>query len=536
MSGKQRIPVTVPIQPHLADHRFEGKAVFPAVEALQLLARIVEERHPGVEVRFSRDARFLRFLQVPVDADAFDAIVELEPRPEEQVVARLLTQVRAGGTGMARLLEHAVVTFGRAPSSGCAGSQEYLEPASCLAAPLGPGLCIRSTDLYGAMVPFGPAYHNARDPIVLTRDGASGRVVCPDLPYPRGPLGSPFPLDAAFHIACGWGERHVGAVLFPVGYESRTIFRPNEPGGHCFCRVMPRPLGSEVPAATALFDLWIFDREAALREICFGVRMEDVSRGRFVPPDWGLWKGDDPLEPLRADVAGLVVLELSSVLPPLARATLTPGEKALAEGLGERRQPSFIAGRVALKRLARCIAEGPLPDDSQLHTIQEDGIRPICPLGASDQTSRSIRPPLHPLLQQGREEQAFPRFASLAHDRRFAIAVAAERPVGVDVEPVTDKALRGARLFLSRDERRRVEADPSGPDHAATRLWTVKEAVAKALNVRLPKAWHAVEAVELLPESTRLRIDGAQHVARHAECDGHLFTTLLLPGASESNP
>ncbi|MBM4356067.1 MAG: hypothetical protein FJ109_20135, partial [Deltaproteobacteria bacterium] len=406
MSGKERVPVAVPLQPHLADHRFEGRAVFPAVEALQLLARTVSERFPHVPVLTSRDASFPRFLPVPARAACLEAVVELEPCSDRAVTARLLTQTRIGAAGMGRMLEHAEVTFAPAPSPSP-------PPASVLAAPSGPGLTVRSTDLYGAMVPFGPAYHNARDPIVLTPDGAAGRVVCPHLPYPGGPLGSPFPFDAAFHIACGWGERHVGAVLFPAGFQSRFVARPTEPGGTYLCRVIPHAERSADCPAWASFDLWIFDPDANLREVCFGVRMEDVSRGRFRPPDWGLWDGTDPLAPLKCDLLDLVAFELPAVLQPLAASTLTPGELELASGLGERRRPSFVAARTALKRLARRLAQPPA-DDTTLRTIAADGMRPICPAGTEAP------------------------YCSVAHDRRFVVAVAAGGPVGVDVEPVAD--------------------------------------------------------------------------------------------------
>ncbi len=518
MGERERIPVTVPIQPHLADHRFEGRAVFPAVEALQLMAGLVSQRHPHVPVCTSSDARFLRFLPVPVEAATFEAIVELEP-VDGGVTARLLTQARMGAGGMARLLEHAVVTFGPLP-------EPPLIPPSFLAAPLGPGLAVRSADLYGAMVPFGPAYHNARDPIVLAPGGATGRVVCPKLPFPPGPLGSPFPFDAAFHLGCGWGERYVGAVLFPVGYESRHILVPTEPGGEYLGRVVPRDGSLHAPAgaapehlkarpssadrspAHARFDFWIFDSGGRLCEVCFGVRMEDVSRGRFVPPAWGRWDGRDPLEPLCPDVAGIALVELAAVLPPLARRSLTPVEQELAAGLGDRRRPSFIAARVALKQLARQTSRTAEGDD-RLHTVAQDSIRPVCPAA------------------EGR--MATP-FCSVAHDRRFAVAVAAHVPIGVDLEPIADKAVRGMRLFLSEEERRLVREDPRGVDYAATCLWTIKEAAAKALNIRLPHAWHAVEAVELLAGRTRVRVNGHELTALHAEVDGHLLTTLCVGG------
>jgi hypothetical protein len=37
-----RLPLLIDAAPYLQDHRFEGKAVFPAVEAMRVLAQAVK--------------------------------------------------------------------------------------------------------------------------------------------------------------------------------------------------------------------------------------------------------------------------------------------------------------------------------------------------------------------------------------------------------------------------------------------------------------------------------------------------------------
>jgi hypothetical protein len=95
-------------------------------------------------------------------------------------------------------------------------------------------------------------------------------------------LGSPFPLDAAYHGACVWGQRYARMVAFPVGFESRTIWRHTRPGEAYFCRVLPVRMHPD----RLVFDLWIGDENGFFFESSRGVCMKDVSAGRMKPPQW----------------------------------------------------------------------------------------------------------------------------------------------------------------------------------------------------------------------------------------------------------
>ena len=88
---------------------------------------------------------------------------------------------------------------------------------------------------------------------------------------------------------------------------------------------------------------------------------------------------------------------------------------------------------------------------------------------------------------------------SLAHTEAGAVAVAADRPVGIDLEAVD----AGGRLvledFATEGERHLLREFPGSTDDPsrATRLWCAKEAAAKMLGTGLdgrPKQFEAVEA------------------------------------------
>ena len=91
---------------------------------------------------------------------------------------------------------------------------------------------------------------------------AGARVLAARHHTPPGPLGSPFPLDAAFHTACAWGQRYAGVVAFPVGLDCRRVHRPTRPGDFYQAVVMPRRTTPEL----LVFDLALYDLDGGLCE------------------------------------------------------------------------------------------------------------------------------------------------------------------------------------------------------------------------------------------------------------------------------
>jgi len=170
----------------------------------------------------------------------------------------------------------------------------------------------------------------------------------------------------------------------------------------------------------------------------------------------------------------------------------TPREAARAMRMSPRRRKGFTAARVALKRLAR-----------QLNLVKEDRPdREIETLGPDD-----VRPCL---AESG-------IYCSVSHSGQLIVAVAHRHPVGVDIEKVSEKTVRTSHLFMSPEERDLVSLPGLGPERTATRVWTIKEAAAKALNLDLFQAIREIEVVRLGKEDGVMGYQGRTYPVKHGE-------------------
>jgi phosphopantetheinyl transferase len=498
----ERLPIEIPVRPYLADHRFEGRAVLPAVEAMETLSAAVARIRPGIDVTRMAEIRFEKFLSVPTDAARIDGFVTLSSGKDGGLTATLETRLKLANRSMSRVKTHAAILF----SGG--GTELPSVPLDVAASIEGLALQVSADDIYRDLVPFGPAYQNLKTPLIVSAAGVLATIrsgPATGSPERSGPLGSPFSLDAAFHGACVWGQRFAGVVAFPVGIDRRTVIRPTRAGETCFARIFPR----RASPSLLVFDIWIHDRRGALREVATGVRMRDVSGGRTVPPGW-IREGAERRDPVRIarGCRAFSLIELVS-MAPFAETTLSPEETGRFLRMGERRRRSFLAARMAMKRIARHLAGGDLATDPRrISTVFRDRPHPRCP--RLDDTEAVA--------------------CSVSHDRRFAVAVASSGRVGVDVEEISDRALRSRELFMTDDECARVVASPLGESAAALRIWSVKEAVAKALDISLADAWQRVEVERVGETGTLLQIDGQNGgTALHDVLDGHLFTLFTHP-------
>lgn len=498
----ERLPIEIPVRPYLADHRFEERAVYPAVEAMETLSAAVARIRPGIDVTRMTEIRFEKFLPVPTDAAGIDAFVEISSEKGGGLTATLETRLKLENRNMSRVKTHAAILF---PGNGPGLPSVPLDVAASLE---GTVLQVSADDIYRDLVPFGPAYRNIETPLIVSADGVLATIRSGSetgSPEPSGPLGSPFSLDAAFHGACVWGQRFAGVVAFPVGIDRRAVINPTRAGETYFARIFPR----RASPALLVFDIWIHDRRGRLREVATGVRMRDVSGGRVTPPDW-IREGAERRDPVRVarQCVAFSLIELVS-MAPFTEATLSPEETARLHRMGDRRRRSFLAARMALKRIARHLAgEDLMTDPRRISTVYRDRPHPRCPRPGDKETVA----------------------CSVSHDSRFAVAVACYGRVGVDVEEISDRAFRSRALFMTDAEWARVAASPLGESAAALRIWSVKEAVAKAFDISLADAWQRV-AVERVGETdTLLQIDGQDGgTALHDVLDGHLFTLFTLP-------
>jgi hypothetical protein len=322
------VDVTIPVPAYRCDHHVSGRAVLPAAEALQTLALTLPAA-AGVTPLVQERAVFSHLLYIDPEGCARPAVHEFSRYADGRCLSRLVTIRTARQAGVKRHVEHASVWFLPATQAG-----ERTETARALnvsaswpiqsfprkresghlngimdssfggndrkelffsdmtapaggpdAAPAlaGPVFTLSSLRLYAELVPFGPAYQNVTGEVSLTPAGAVARVSGGAFPGAGGPLGSPFPLDAALHVACAWGQRYRGLVAFPVGFERREIYRPTETGRTYRCSVVPLP---EDNHAMLRADIRLCDEEQHLAEVICGIEMRDISGGRLVPPAW----------------------------------------------------------------------------------------------------------------------------------------------------------------------------------------------------------------------------------------------------------
>ncbi|WP_310601375.1 polyketide synthase dehydratase domain-containing protein [Desulfobulbus sp.] len=274
MPGERR-EIVIPVRPWFADHRFAGRIVLAAVEAMQILAATVQATHPHLEVGGMRDGRFAKLLEIPPAATEIDALVESEPLDNGEIRARLMT--RTQGKAMARLVVHCELTFADGAIPDGPGPKWATDPWPEA------GASVSAEQVYRELVPFGPAYRSLQDRLVLHADAAWGTVLAPEPDHsPTGPLGSPFPLDGAMHAACVHGQLLVDFVPFPVGFAARRIARPTRTGERYRTLALLQAHAND----QLVYDLCILDEENRVRETIKGLRMRDVSRGQIKPPAW----------------------------------------------------------------------------------------------------------------------------------------------------------------------------------------------------------------------------------------------------------
>lgn len=276
---RERIPLAIEMPDYLADHTFMGRAVFPATEAMQVLAAAARDRFPSLDVLTLADVCFDRFLFLPHDGGKIEAAAELERCENGDVTAVLVTRTRPKRTSMTRAVHH--VSFrvpGLAGTSGDASMKPFVVPDDA------PDMSIAPSRLYRDLVTFGPAFRNVAEPLHLWPECAVTMVSGGprDLETLRGPLGSPFALDAAYHAACAWGQRYGGIVAFPVSMDRRSVFLPTRTGEVYTAVVMPVGAGG----GSFVFDILIYDLCRRPCEFISGVVMREVSRGRLTPPAW----------------------------------------------------------------------------------------------------------------------------------------------------------------------------------------------------------------------------------------------------------
>ena len=479
--------------------------MLPAVEAAELLARAARWFLPGTDVTAMVDLRFDKFLFLDPEAPPTAAFCDLALHENGDIQAVLATRTTSKKAAITRVKEHAAVRFSRRkPDLPDLMPDLTLDLASALE-----GACftVEADDIYRELVPFGPAFRNVTR-LHVAAGGAIAEIRAPADPAGEEgtrQLGSPFPLDAAFHAACVWGQRFADVVAFPLAVDRRRIYRSTRPGESYFGHVTP----VRVEPDRLTFDLRLFDGGGRLCETAAGVHMRDVSGGKRVPPRWITRGGQkQTAERIAACCRAISVIELKSVAP-FANKVLSAEEKIRFEKMGDRRRKSFLAARLACKRLSRTLSgQDEVTDPRDISTVFADRPHPCCP----------------------RTDGGAVCACSVSHDNRFSVAVARDRPVGIDVEKVSRRVLKTRRLYMDESEIALVRASLLGEAETAVRIWSIKEAVTKALDINLADAWRRVRVTTVDAYESRFKIDDdAPSRAFHDAVGQHVFTLVCLP-------
>lgn len=277
IKGKKRLPWKIDLHPYLYDHHVEGKAIFPAVEALITLAGAVKSNFPTACLDHMEDAAFPRFLAVEPDNKALAVSIDLETGGDGAITASLLSVVKSKAGDIHRNIEHARVKFLAVPAGDA--PPHFFPDLRKLR-----GECINvpALAIYRELVPFGGAYQNIEGDLSVSEDGALAYLSGGNGEANDDLLGSPFPLDAAMHAACVWGQRFTDIVPFPVGFARRIICRQTKKRALYLGRIVP----VDINPKTLIFDAWIYDLNGVIYEVVSGIQMQNVSRGRRMPPAW----------------------------------------------------------------------------------------------------------------------------------------------------------------------------------------------------------------------------------------------------------
>jgi len=178
----------------------------------------------------------------------------------------------------------------------------------------------------------------------------------------------------------------------------------------------------------------------------------------------------------------------------LVRNYTTRAERAEYDRLNPRQQRHWALGRVAAKDVVR-------------QKVLEHGGPGLYPVEVRIGHLASGAPTVEMDEPMGADFTV-----SIAHTDWIGVAIVGEgRPVGIDIEPVAGRSARFEELITGPTERALVAAgDGVRRDEVLTRLWCVKEAVAKASGTGLQGKPRAFAVEEVDGESYRI---GGQWVA-----------------------
>jgi hypothetical protein len=277
IKGRKRFPLEIQVHSYLMDHRFEGNAVFPAVEAMQLLAASTQSHFPEIRPQVISDATFGKFLYLHQDIKETEIFNEVIRGEDGTLKSKLITRTISKTLSISREKEHVCVSFHTRKEN-----ERPLPPVEKLTDLESKTFRVPASAVYSELVPFGPSYHNISGDLYLSEHGVLATIHAPENPALSQPLGSPFPLDAAFHSVCTWCQCYLNFIGFPVGFKKRKVIHQTTAGKQYTTRMIP----VQKDPNNLICDLWIWDRKGRFFEAVSGLVMRDVTGGRKRPPQW----------------------------------------------------------------------------------------------------------------------------------------------------------------------------------------------------------------------------------------------------------
>ena len=106
-----KIPLSIPSLTYLRDHRYEGRVVLPAAEALQILAESLPEDLPRCNPLLQEEGEFSRLLHLDPGTDTLDVFHEIAVSPDGRRQSRLTTLRSGRQTQLNRRMTHVSVVF-----------------------------------------------------------------------------------------------------------------------------------------------------------------------------------------------------------------------------------------------------------------------------------------------------------------------------------------------------------------------------------------------------------------------------------------
>jgi len=311
------------------------------------------------------------------------------------------------------------------------------------------------------------------------------------------------PLNFAFYIASIWIKQFKKTGAKMIGFKERVVFKKISPDKAYIIKIMPAKSGS----VYIHFDIWIYDKNGSPIETIEGLRMKKIRYNKNNLDQLNTKSYETiTLKKLQKQCDSLSVLELKTITE-FAHNSLSKPEKSRYKKLGNKRKISYLAGRLSCKYLSRKLSGNDLKTPSQsITTIKKNSNVPVCP------------------VKQGKKIIS----CSVSHNSRFAIAVSSDKKIGIDVEEISQSLINTQKFYIKASELPSVKNSSLGEVQASIRIWTIKEAVSKALNINLTKAWEKTEIINIGQQKSRVIIDNKTAYAYHETVGSHVFTLIVI--------